>query len=214
MKKLANYKKVKAHLKKVYDDLAEYWGKDDTLHDWGSQDLKEFSKLVKTSGGMRVLDLGCGSGVQSMMLAAEGLKVVGLDLSSKMIKEAQRRVPSANFVVGDMTAMGFKNGSFDGVYARASLLHIPKSLIPKVLNEIKRVLKAGGILYLAVKEGDGEREVEDARHGKKVKRFFAFFREEEMRNFLGEGYFKINKIKKFLRKENSTPWLLVFAHKI
>ena len=165
------FSEIKANLKNVYDDLARIWGGDFTLHDWGQKELAEFAELVKKNGG-RVLDCGCGSGVQSKELFDRGLEIVGMDLSPKMIYEAKKRVPKAKFVVGDMTKMNFAKGSFGGVYARASLLHVPKKLVPRVLKSINKILKNGGILYLALKEGKGEGEVVDERFGKKVRRFF------------------------------------------
>jgi len=124
-----NFQKVKKDLKSVYDSLAEYWGTDKTLHDWGEDDLIKFAKL--TGKGSKVLDLGCASGYQSQLLCDQGLDVVGLDLSPRMIAVAKKRVPGARFVVGDMTMIGKRIypelvEGFDGVYARASLLHNSK----------------------------------------------------------------------------------------
>lgn len=211
---VTNFRNIKSNLKKTYDDLAVYWGNDLTLSDWGVDDLKDFAKKVKTSGGFKVLDLGCGSGVHSKHLLAEGLKVYGLDLSPKMISESKKRVPQGEFLVGDMEKMPFSNMAFDGVYARASLLHIPKNHIPKVLNDINRVLKKGGIFYLAVKKGEGEEEKEDVRHGRNVRRFFSFFQENEIKHFLKEAEFRVISLKEFLRTENSTAWIMIFASKV
>lgn len=214
MSALTSFSKIKSNLRHVYDDLAEYWGKDFSLHDWGRVELKEFANKVKKNGGRKVLDLGCGSGIQSQQLFGEGLAVVGLDLSPKMVKEAQKRVPQAEFVIGDMINMFFAKESFDGVYARASLLHIPKKLIPKVLKSINKILKNGGILYLAVKEGEDEGEVVDERHGREVKRFFSFFREPEVLDLLDEAGFEISKKSRSQRTKNSTMWLQFFAKKV
>ena len=209
-----NFKKIRANLRKVYDDLAPAWGRDGTLHDWGEEELKEFATLVKKNGGKRVLDLGCGSGVQSKMLLEEGLQVVGLDISPEMVRIAGKKVPGTRFVVGDITKIPFRKSSFNGVYARASLLHIPKEPIPKVLKSIHKILRESGVLYLALKEGKGEREVEDKRHGRKVKRFFSFFTEDEIKKLLVESGFGVEKIVKFRKTETSTDWLQVFAEKI
>lgn len=208
------YGLIKSQLKDVYDDLAVYWGNDTTLWDWGLDDIKELAKSLKKSGNRKVLDLGCGSGVHAKRFFDEGLEVYGLDLSPKMINEAKRRVPNGKFIVGDMNSLPYKDEFFGGVYARASLLHIPKNKISKVLKEINRVLKSGGILYLALKEGEGEEEKEDMRHGKKVRRFFAYFKEDEIKKYLEDARFKVLKFKKFLKSENSTAWLLVFSEKL
>jgi len=207
------FEKIKSNLRHVYDELAHFWGDDFTLHDWGQKELAEFAELVKKNGG-RVLDCGCGSGVQSKELFDRGLEIVGMDLSPKMIYEAKKRVPKAKFVVGDMTKMNFAKGSFGGVYARASLLHVPKKLVPRVLKSINKILKNGGILYLALKEGKGEGEVVDERFGKKVRRFFSFFSQQEVLDLLKESGFELLKKSKRQRAKNSTLWLQFLARKI
>ncbi|HLA04255.1 MAG TPA: class I SAM-dependent methyltransferase [Patescibacteria group bacterium] len=207
------FEKIKSNLRHVYDELAHFWGDDFTLHDWGQKELAEFAELVKKNGG-RVLDCGCGSGVQSKELFDRGLEVVGMDLSPKMVSEAKKRVPKAKFAVGDMTKMNFTKGSFGGVYVRASLLHIPKKLVPKVLKSINKILKNGGILYLALKEGKGEGEVANERFGKKVRRFFSFFSEQEVLDFLKESGFVLLKKSKRQRTKNSTLWLQFLARKV
>lgn len=207
-----NFNKVKQDLSRVYDDLSESWGNDKTLHDWGEDDLNEFSRKVGVGG--KVLDLGCASGYQSKLLARQDLNVTGLDLSRKMIFLAIKRVPEARFMVGDMTKLKFKALSFDGVYARASLLHIPKKQIPKVLLSINKILRKNGLFYLAVKEGDGEKEIVDQRHGVKVKRFFSLFKEAEIQGFLEKADFRIERTSYYKREKVSTNWIKIFARKI
>ncbi|OGE08125.1 hypothetical protein A3A60_04380 [Candidatus Curtissbacteria bacterium RIFCSPLOWO2_01_FULL_42_26] len=207
-----NFQKIKADLQRVYDDLALYWGQDKTLHDWGEDDLLSFARLV--GKGAKVLDLGCASGYQSKLLRDQGLNVVGLDLSPRMIVVAKKRVTNVDFVVGDMTNLTFKFATFNGVYARASLLHIPKKLVPKVLKSVHRILKDKGIFYLALKEGKGESEVEDERHGVKVKRFFSFFSEKEIVDLLNDTGFRIESVNFYQRDKRTTKWIEIFAKKI
>lgn len=207
------YPLIKKNLSKVYDELAEYWGKDDKLHDWGDEELKKFATLVKKNGGKDVLELGCGSGVQSKQLSNLGLDVVGIDISPNMVLEARKRAPKANFLVGDIATVRFSSASFDGIYARASLLHIPKDMIPKVFESINKMLRDGGIFYLAVKEGKGEGEIEDVRHGVNVKRFFSFFVKEEIEKLMEEASFKILELNTYTRVGGSTTWIQVIAKK-
>lgn len=206
-----NFNKIKSDLEKVYDELAQFWGKDGTLHDWGSKDLKVFSTLVKEKKGKVVLDLGCGSGVQTKMLLDEGLEVLGLDISRNMIEQAKKKAPKAKYIVGDMTKLTFRANSFDGVWARASLLHIPKQKVETVLKNIAKVLKPQGIFYLALKEGEGEREIEQERYGRKVNRFFSFFQEEEIAKLIEQSGFEVLSVEHFKKEGLSTPWLIIFA---
>lgn len=207
-----NFTKIKKDLSKVYDELAPYWGQDKTLHDWREDDLIRFAKLV--GKGAKVLDLGCASGYQSHLLRDRGLNVVGLDLSPRMINRARKTVQGVEFVVGDMTRMGFDANAFDGVYARAALLHIPKRLIPKVLKSVNKILKDNGIFYLAVKEGEDESEIEDERHGIKVRRFFSFFTDNEIKKFLQDANFSIETVNFYKRDDGTTNWIKIFARKV
>ena len=212
-----NFKKIKADLIKVYADLAKYWGTDIAKSDWGLDQLEKFVSLVTQSGGKKVLDLGCGSGIQSKQLFHAGLEVVGFDLSPEMIRQAKKRVPGAKFIVGDMTILDKRiypelAEGFDGVFAQASLLHVPKKLIPKVLGSIHDILRTNGILYLALKEGVGEKEVEEERLGMIIKRFFSFFTKVEIEGYLKNAKFQVLKVRRFLGK-SPTIWLYVFAKK-
>lgn len=213
-----NFKKIKTDLIKIYDDLAECWGKEIAKPDWGLDELNDFVSLVKQGGGRKVLDLGCGSGIQSKQLVQKGLKVTGLDLSPEMIRQAKKRIPKAKFIVGDMAMLDKRvypelAEGFDGVFAQASLLHIPKKLIPKVLGSIHEILKPNGVLYLALKEGIGEKEVKEERLGRTVKRFFSFFTKEEIESFLKNAKFQVLKVRRFLGK-SPIIWLYVFAKKV
>jgi ubiquinone/menaquinone biosynthesis C-methylase UbiE len=89
-----------------------------------------------------------------------------------MIRQAKKRIPKVKFIVGDMTKMDFPKESFNGVFAHASLLHVPKKIVPKVLGSIHKILRTNGILYLALKEGVGEKEVEEERLGMIIRRYF------------------------------------------
>ena len=70
-----NFKTIKTDLIKVYDDWAPVWGKDIAKPDWGLDELEKFTLLVKKNGGRKILDLGCGSGIQSKKLSKNNGKV-------------------------------------------------------------------------------------------------------------------------------------------
>lgn len=208
------YPAIKKNLAKTYDELAVYWGKDPSLHDWGDEELKKFAHYVKNNNGREILELGCGSGVQTKLLLDLGLSVVGIDISPNMIAEAKKRAPKGEYLVGDIASVAFAKDSFDGIYARASLLHIPKKLIPNVMLSIGKMLKTGGYFYLAIKEGKGEGEVEDVRHGINVKRFFSLFVKEEIEKLMEAAGFKIVELNTYTRVGGSTTWIQVISQKI
>ena len=106
--------------------------------------------------GMRVLDLGSGTGYPAL-LAAQTVgpagSVVGIDLAERMLDVARRKASSlalanATFRTGDVTSLPFEAGSFDAITSRFCLMFLPD--IPKAAAEIARVLKPGGWVAAAV----------------------------------------------------------------
>jgi len=159
----------------VAADFAARWG-DLRLE----RALDAFARRV--GGARRVLDLGCGPGRDLEFLAQLGCRAAGLDLSAGMLAEARRRLPAApsgcaGLVRANLGRPPFAAGSFDGVWACASLLHLPKDRFPAALAEITRLLRRPGVLYLALKGGQGEGWAGDSP-GRRF--FFAYYQPPEV----------------------------------
>lgn len=191
------------NLREIYNDLAKNWVWSE--FSWGHKGIEQFSKLVREG---KILDLGCGSGFQAKVLSEFGFEVTGIDFSDGMIKESRKRVPEAKFLVMDILKLKFPKAYFDGIYARASLLHIKKKDIGETLKKLNDILKKGGIIYIALKEGEGERYI---NHPQKDSRFFAFYIKEEMDNLLKKYGFKTLKV--LYEKSSNTNWLQILARK-
>jgi ubiquinone/menaquinone biosynthesis C-methylase UbiE len=161
-------------------DYAARWSAGEPL----AQARSRFAALL--SPGARVLDAGCGPGWDTARLRDLGLRACGFDRSRGMLGQARERdVPLA---LGDMRALPVRAGALDGLWACASFLHIPKSDGPAVLREFQRVLRPGGILYIAVKQGAGERWVE---HSPGRQRFFVFYSPDELDRLLAKSGFAV-----------------------
>lgn len=105
--------------------------------------------------GARVLDVGCGTGLPTAgMLAESGLDVVGIDVSTEMLRLARRNVPAARFVAMDVLELDDSLGRFDAVVAFFSLLMLRRSDIPGVLRRMRAVLRPGGVVAIGMVEGD------------------------------------------------------------
>jgi SAM-dependent methyltransferase len=98
--------------------------------------------------GARVLDLGCGPGVPTARRLAEQFDVTGVDISARQIDFARAAVPSATFIVGDMTAVEFPPASFDAVVSFYAFIHIPHTDLPRLVGRIRDWLAPEG-LFLA-----------------------------------------------------------------
>lgn len=110
-------------------------------------DVEVLAEYIKP--GDKVLDLGCGNGRLYQILAKKQVLYTGLDQSGELIALAKEKVSEAEFVVGEMTELSFVAESFDAIFAIASFNHIPgPELQLKSLQEMKRVLKPGGLIIM------------------------------------------------------------------
>lgn len=117
-----------------------------------SKALTAFLALLPKGG--RVLDLGCGTGRDTQAILDDGFDVTAIDGSPEMAAEAEKRIGRSVMVMlfGDMTF----DRCFDGIWASASLLHVPRAGLPDVLRRVHVALKPGGWLEAGFKSGGTE----------------------------------------------------------
>ncbi len=106
--------------------------------------------------GSKILDLGCGSGRDSLYFERKGYRVTAVDGSIELCKHARSLVDC------EVLHMSFEDitfeDRFDAIWACASLLHIPKVKLPSLFTKLCKSLKSGGVLYCSFKYGDFEGE--------------------------------------------------------
>jgi SAM-dependent methyltransferase len=124
--------------------------------------VKAFAGLVMKSQNQTVIDVGCGTGVSTALLAQCGVDVAGVDLSPNMVAQAQGLNPGLRFSVGSMTNLQAAEGSVGGICAWYSVIHIPDEYLPGVFDEFARVLVPGGLVLLAFQVGDEPRVLTNA----------------------------------------------------
>lgn len=100
--------------------------------------------------GKRVIDLACGVGYGSALLAQRAAAVVGVDTDSQAIRSAQKHHQSANieFLVGDCLDLPFDDASFDVIIANDIIETVGNRT--KLLNELRRVMRPGGTLLASI----------------------------------------------------------------
>lgn len=162
----------------------------------------------------KIIDIGCGSGRDAKIFTENGLSVLGIDFSQNLINIAKNNAPSAEFQIMDIETMTFTPSLFDGAWAGCALSHISKKILPSVLQNIHSLLKANGYFYLTVKKGVGEGLEEDLRYGN-FEKFWSFFEEDELANYVRSANFKIVDCcivqKKF--KYQTHPCIRIFCQK-
>ena len=146
---------------RAYDKLSQkyvqLWGESTCME----KALKCF--LAKIPDGSLILDLGCGVGRDMYHLLREGYSVVGVDLSMGMLNEARGLAPEVRIGLMDIRQLALKSSTFDGVWANASLLHIPSGDLVTAICETRRVMKLGAELFLSMQDGAGEAVDPDGR---------------------------------------------------
>ena len=116
------------------------------------QRLTRFLALLHP--GATILELGCGAGADSAQMLAAGFDVQASDGSPELAAEASRRLgrPVATLLFHDLD----KVDAYDGVWANACLLHVPRPELKQVLALIWRALRPGGHFYASFKAGDAD----------------------------------------------------------
>jgi 2-polyprenyl-3-methyl-5-hydroxy-6-metoxy-1,4-benzoquinol methylase len=110
--------------------------------------------LSRLFRGAHILDAGCGSGRDSKYFLDAGFRVTAFDASREMV-----RISSAvlGMAVKHQTFEDLDYESeFDGVWANASLLHVPRGEIRFIMERLARALRPGGLLFASFKYGNGE----------------------------------------------------------
>jgi len=157
--------------------------------------------------GASILDLGCGSGRDSLTFLDMGYDVTALDGSEEMCSLANIHTDL------DVLHMQYEDLDFDevfdGIWACASLVHLEKSELPGIIKKISRALKPGGIFYMSVHKGDFE--------GIRNQRFFAEYEKKELKQLLGsfpELYIEDIWVTQDVRKkQDGQEWLNLLIKK-
>jgi 2-polyprenyl-3-methyl-5-hydroxy-6-metoxy-1,4-benzoquinol methylase len=130
--------------------------------------------LAHVPPGGHILDAGCGSGRDARAFAEAGYQVTAFDASAEMVNRA------AAYTGLDVSQMSFDDMAwveeFDGIWACATLLHVPRDKLGSTFARFARALRRGGAWYLSVKHGTGDRVIGG--------RTFTDMTEQEMRNHL------------------------------
>ncbi|MFA4989413.1 MAG: class I SAM-dependent methyltransferase [Candidatus Omnitrophota bacterium] len=111
--------------------------------------------LFKKSGLNKVLDLGCGQGRHTLLLAREDFKAFALDISPAAVKTTKDTLGkeglSAEVRLGDMRKTGYSDNFFDAVLAWRALYLGKINEVKKSFSEVKRILRPGGIIYASIR---------------------------------------------------------------
>ena len=177
-----------------YDDHAAAFWEGTRDHDV-SQNTAALLEAITATPPFRLLDFGCGPGRDLRYFTDLGHEPVGLDGSEQMAALARQHAGVAVWVQ-DFTEPDLPANRFDGVFANASLFHVPKDRIEAVLRALRACLVPSGVLFSSMPRGNDE----EAFAGK---RFGVYYRDETWLALVEQAGFE--PIRHFLRPTDAPP---------
>lgn len=171
-----------------------------------TQTIVQFVKNIRIGG--EILDVGCGSGRDSKYFLELGYNVTAFDASKEIANVASEKInhPVIHMQVQDMA---WEN-KFDGVWAMASLLHLPKDEIPNAIQKCVSSLKEGGTFFASFKSGEGESFDNKGR-------YFSYFTIEELNTIMEKipelDNFKVNYSGTEDALKRDVTWINIIATK-
>ena len=146
-----------------YDQRAEIFWRDTRDHDV-SQNIDALLQSLIGSAPFRVLDFGCGPGRDLITFKELGQEAIGLDGSERFVAMA-REHSGCEVWCQDFLKLDLPAEYFDGIFANASLFHIPSQELPRVMRELYATLKPDGVLFSSNPRGDNQEGWSGERYG-------------------------------------------------
>jgi SAM-dependent methyltransferase len=128
------------------------------------QNIEALLRHILTAAPFTILDFGCGPGRDLLSFAQRGHRVVGLE-GAPALAEMARAHSGCEVWQQDFLRLDLPDARFDGVFANASLFHVPMQELPRVLRQLHATLKPGGVLFSSNPRGDNQEGVNGGRYG-------------------------------------------------
>lgn len=165
------------------------------------QNIEALLRHIAGTPPFRILDFGCGPGRDLLAFKALGHDPIGLEGSASFVDMA-RRHSGCEVWHQDFLALELPARHFDGIFANASLFHVPSADLPRVLGQLHAALKPGGVLFASNPRGNNEEGWNRGRYG-------AYHDLEAWRGFLQAADF--SELEHYYRPpglpREQQPWL-------
>jgi SAM-dependent methyltransferase len=202
-KKSSELEEIESVTLSHYEINAESFWQGTKDHDV-SQNIEAFLNALPKNKVLDILDLGCGPGRDLQTFKSLGHKPTGLDGSLSFCKMAEE-YSACPVLHQNFLNLELQDNSFDGVFANASLFHVPSLELTRVLKQLHSALKPSGILFTSNPRGDSE--------GWQGQRFGNYMQLEVSENYLKQAGFKV--IHHYYRPDgkprNEQPWLAIVS---
>lgn len=154
-----DYQQVISALRTAYSRESAEQRDNEEKQVWKVVERQQLLALLQREGKTTLLEIGAGTGKDSLFFQSNGLDVVCTDLSPAMVDLCREKGLEA--YVMDFLSLDFPPASFDAIYALNCLLHVPTRDLPTVLQKLHDLLRSGGLFFLGVYGGvefEGVRE--------------------------------------------------------
>ncbi|HET7728946.1 MAG TPA: class I SAM-dependent methyltransferase [Usitatibacter sp.] len=155
--------RISALTRAHYDERAEEFWRGTRDHDV-RQNVEALLRHIAGTPPFAILDLGCGPGRDLATFRALGHDAIGLEGSARLAAMA-REHGGCEVWEQDFLALDLPRARFDGIFANASLFHVPAQELPRVLGELRAALRPGGVLFSSNPRGDNEEGWNRGRYG-------------------------------------------------
>jgi predicted Rossmann-fold nucleotide-binding protein/SAM-dependent methyltransferase len=166
------------------------------------EQLDDFVDLVHPPA--RVLDIGCGPG-QDLRYLSQKYAMTGVELAKRFVEIARLENPNANIIYGDIAKVDIGKNTYKGIWARDSIHHLPEEKLDDVFKKLADALVEDGILYVIVREGQGEIVETEKKNYTKIERFYHLFTPEELISRAKKAGLTLEKID---HTKRSHKWLI------
>lgn len=129
-----------------------------------TQNIDALLRNIKGNAPFSILDFGCGPGRDLKTFCEMGHKAIGLDGAEQFVKMAQEW-SGCEVWQQDFLSLQLPAKKFDGVFANASLFHVPREVLPRVLEQLFETLKSRGVLFSSNPRGNNEEGWSGDRYG-------------------------------------------------
>jgi SAM-dependent methyltransferase len=129
-----------------------------------SQNIDALLRNILTEPPYSILDFGCGPGRDLNTFVQRGHRAIGLEGAHALATMA-RAHSGCEVLLQDFRQLELPDASFDGVFANASMFHVPKPELPRVLLQLRATLKPNGVLFSSNPRGNNEENINGERYG-------------------------------------------------
>ncbi len=173
---MTRYDNEKEALRQAYNSFAEQRNQAQ-MEPWKFKERQRFLQTLIEEDKNSILELGAGTGRDGAYFKENRFDVVCVDLSDEMVRLCLEKGLDARRA--DFSRLDFEPEQFEAVYAMNCLLHIPKTGLDEVLDQIYRVLKPGGLFFYGVYGGKSSEGVWE-NDPYEPKRYFSMYTDDEL----------------------------------